>query len=127
MAKKNESPIINGTEDLTINGTVFADMRRAFDKKLKELVEKITSKNIQDGTISVKIGLNLQENDSEDEPNTSIYIPTIQYKITASYTEKVDESGVAGGADVQFISDGADKGWFARNDPHGQMSLDLGQ
>jgi hypothetical protein len=108
---------------LNLNSSIFGNMRADFDTSIRKLVDKITEKGIDAGTINIKIDLNLQDNSSEDEPNVAAYIPVITYKIQSQFTEKSTANGSSGGADVQLYTEG--DGWHIRNDPHGQMSLDL--
>lgn len=126
MAKKSGDKVkIKGTEELSINSSLFEEMRKQFDQVLTAGIQAIIDKGISEGTMNLKMNVHVTENDSEDTPNMDTYIPVIDYKINFAYTQKGEQTGITGGADVQLISEGKDKGWFVRNDPYGQMELDL--
>ena len=93
---------IKTPEKLSISGALFDELR-----------EK-----------TVNISVKLTEDDSEDTPNADTYIPMIDCKVNANYTEKLTDGCITGGADVQLYRESG-SGFVVRNNPYGQQEIDL--
>ena len=91
---------------------------------MNEGVKTICQKGIETGTLTLKLKIQMNENDSEDTPQTSTYIPLIDYKIGFNYQEKLEESGLVGGADIQITTEDGTC-FIVRSDPNGQLEMDL--
>ncbi len=111
-------------EALSIRGKLFEEMVKQFDEILNKGVRTLTQKGLEEGTLTLKMKLQITENCSEDTPNTDTYIPIIDYKLGFNYTEKTEEIGIVGGADVQIYSENG-SAFIVQSDPYGQIEMDI--
>lgn len=115
---------IKTPEKLSISGALFYELREKFDKVLNQGIQTITDKSIEEMKMTVNISVKLTEDDSEDTPNADTYIPMIDCKVNANYTEKLTDGCITGGADVQLYRESG-SGFIVRNNPYGQQEIDL--
>lgn len=111
-------------ETLSFDGKFFDEARRMLDIVLRNGIKTIHGKGIDKGTLTLNLNIELQENCSEDTPHTVTYIPLVQYKVGFGYKDKIEESGLIGGADMQLTTENGED-FILRSDPHGQLELDL--
>ncbi len=111
-------------EAFGFNGEFFTEARTMLDIVMKEGIKTITQKGIDEATVSLTMKIRLVENSSEDTPARATYIPLIEYKTGFNYKEKLEQSGLIGGADKILYTDDQEN-FIVRSDPNGQLEMDL--
>lgn len=111
-------------EALSFDGKFFTQARAMLDIVLQNGIKTIHGKGIDKGTLTMSLNIKLEENCSEDTPHTVTYIPIVDYKVGFGYKDKIEQSGLIGGADMQLVTENGED-FTLRSDPHGQLEMDL--
>lgn len=77
---------------LNLESDTFKGMKADFDDLLQQLLEKLFAGKIADGSITMKLSVSLSEAYSETMGKT-IAVPLFKHKVTANYTEKLENAG----------------------------------
>lgn len=77
---------------LTIESDTFKGMKADFNELLQQLLEKLFAGKIAEGSITMKLAVSLSETFS-NELNKTIAVPLFKHKVTANYTEKLENAG----------------------------------
>ena len=75
---------------LTMEAEMFSGLRAAFNSTLQELLEKVMSRNIEEGEVNLKLTITLQE---QNVLNNKVMIPTFKHVVTGNYKEKIEVKG----------------------------------
>jgi len=75
---------------LTMEAELFSGLRAAFNSTLQELLEKVTSRNIDEGEVNLKLSISLQE---QNVLGKTVMIPTFKHVVTGNYKEKIEVKG----------------------------------
>lgn len=78
--------------NLTLESDTFRGMKADFDELMQQLLEKLFAGRIADGAISMKLSVSLTETYSETM-GKDIAVPLFKHKVTANYTEKLENAG----------------------------------
>lgn len=77
---------------LTLESDTFKGMKSDFDDLMQQLLEKLFAGRITEGSITMKLSVSLEEVFSQ-EMNKDIAVPMFKHKVTANYTEKMENAG----------------------------------
>lgn len=89
---------------LSMDAELFAGMRQDFDSTLRVLLGKVTSRNIEEGEVNLKLVIGLAEQSVMDK---KVYVPSFKYVVTGNYKEKVESKGTFG-VPQTYLSKGPD-------------------
>ncbi len=85
----------NGSESLslTMEAELFSGLRSDFNFTLQKLLEKVTSRNIDEGEVNLKLTITLQE---QNVLKKTVMVPTFKHVVTGNYKEKIESKGSFG-------------------------------
>ena len=78
--------------NLTLESDTFKSAKLDFDELLQQLLQKLFAGKIADGSITLKLSVSLSELYSMELDKT-IAVPLFKHKVTANYTEKLENAG----------------------------------
>lgn len=109
--KKAPAPELDGEGlEISMDADLFSGMRESFDSTLRVLLEKITSRNIEEGEINLKLVIGLQEQTVMDK---RVYAPSFKYTVTGNYKESVGSKG-SFGVPQTYLAKGPDGNYELR-------------
>ena len=79
------------TQELTINGEMFDELRNNLDAAMKILINRMISTKIMKGAVSTKISISLKE--IIDDNGEIVRMPEIDYSIGMGMSEKDSMKG----------------------------------
>ena len=79
------------TQELTINGEIFDELRTNIDVAMKILINRMISTRIDKGSVNAKITINMKE--FIDDNGEIVRMPEIDYSIGMSMSEKDSMKG----------------------------------
>ena len=99
---------MNRYETMGINDDIFIDLRRDFDITLQRLFEKMHQAGEDEGTLTVKVKINLLRDSKKVEGQEAAYVfhcPHFDISVTSSVAQKETTKGSVDMHGYQMIKD----------------------
>ncbi len=79
--------------ELTIEADLFSGLRDAFNSTLQALLEKVTSREVDEGEVNLKLTISLE---NQNVLGHNVVIPSFKHVVTGNYKEKIENKGAFG-------------------------------
>ncbi len=79
--------------ELTIEADLFSGLRDAFNSTLQALLEKVTSREVDEGEVNLKLTISLE---NQNVMGHNVVIPSFKHVVTGNYKEKIENKGAFG-------------------------------
>ena len=85
-----QEPLLRNYEDITLEGDTLQQVRENFNLLLQKLFRKMEQNNSQEGSIALKLDIELQQDWIDDENGDSVQImkPLIKHKVSTTVPVK---------------------------------------
>lgn len=85
----------DGGESLKLNieAELFSGLRAAFNTTLQALLEKVTSREVDEGEVNLKLTISLE---NQNVLGKNVVIPSFKHVVTGNYKEKIESKGSFG-------------------------------
>lgn len=81
--------------DISLRGDTFSPAANDFDLELAVLLSRMRNLNIEEGTITLKLNIELERQFPVDEDGNQreIYVPQFEHEVTTALTQKTKRTG----------------------------------
>ena len=79
--------------ELGIETELFSGLRAAFNSTLQALLEKVTSREVDEGEVNLKLTISLE---NQNVLGHNVVIPSFKHVVTGNYKEKIENKGTFG-------------------------------
>ena len=81
--------------EISLNGPTFEKAKAAFERQIIGTLNKMRKKDITEGAVTLKLSITLEKQFpiDEDGRQQEAYVPSFDYEVVASMTDKEKENG----------------------------------
>ena len=103
--------------DISLRGDTFSPAANDFDLELAVLLSRMRNLNIEEGTITLRLNIELERQFPVDEDGNEreIYVPRFEHEVTTALTQKTKRNGVIDHDFVLTMSSDGIVGLYSRD------------